>query len=229
MLIHSILTAAKTLTNMAQAILSYAVGTFVALFPIANPVGAVPVFYSLTESDSRVDRRQQAKRTAINVVLILALFLIAGRAVLEFFGISLNVLRIAGGLLVAHAAWDMVTSKRRLTDSEHQAGVEKEDVSFTPMAIPLVAGPGSIGVVIGLSTKMTQWSDYLGSLAGIALFGGLLYLCLALGEKLLSLLGHNGFGALNRVFGFFILAIAVQLIADGVLSLAQTAAPNLFK
>jgi len=214
---------------MTEEILNYAVGTFVALFPIANPVGAVPVFYSLTETDSRTDRQQQAKRTALNVVLILAVFLVVGRAVLQFFGISLNVLRIAGGLLVAHAAWQMVTSQNRLTDSEHQAGMEKEDVSFTPMAIPLIAGPGSIGVVIGLATRMTQWSDYFGGLVGIALFGGLLYLCLALGEKLLSVLGRNGFGALSRVFGFFILAIAVQLIGDGVISLFQSAAPNLFK
>jgi len=66
-------------------------------------------------------------------------------------------------------------------------------------------------------------------LIGIILFGGLLYLCLALGETLLSKLGHNGFGALNRVFGFFILAIAVQLMADGVISLFQTAAPTLFR
>lgn len=214
---------------MAQPILTYAVGTLVALFPIANPVGAVPAFYSLTASNSRSERQQQAKQTALNVVLILALFLVGGRTVLEFFGISLNVLRIAGGLLVAQAAWEMVTSKRRLTDSEHQAAVEKADVSFTPMAIPLIAGPGSIGVVIGLATKLTQPSDYLGGLIGIVLFGSLLYLCLALGETLLSLLGQNGFGALNRVFGFFILAIAVQLIADGVLSLFQAAAPNLFK
>jgi len=214
---------------MAQSILTYAVGTFVALFPIANPIGAVPVFYSLTETDSSAERRQQARRTALNVILILTLFLIAGRTVLTFFGISLNVLRIAGGLLVAHAAWEMVTSKNRLTDSEHQAGMEKDDVSFTPMAIPLIAGPGSIGVVIGLATRITQWSEYLGSFVGIILFGGLLYVCLALGELLLSVLGHNGFGALNRVFGFFILAIAVQLIADGVLSLFQTAAPTLFQ
>ena len=214
---------------MRSAILTYTIGTLVALFPIANPIGAVPVFYSLTETDSPIERRKQAQRTAINVILILAVSLICGRTVLEFFGISLNVLRIAGGLLVAHAAWEMVTSRHRLTDSEHQAGMEKEDVSFTPMAIPLIAGPGSIGVVIGLATRMTQWSDYLSSLIGIALFGGLLYLCLSLGESLLSILGHNGFAALNRVFGFFILAIAVQLIADGVISLFQTAAPNLFK
>ncbi len=214
---------------MVPGILTYTIGTLAALFPIANPNGAVPIFYSLTARDTRSERRQQAQKTAINVVLILAVFLLGGRTILEFFGISLNVLRIAGGLLVANAAWEMVTSRQRLTDSEQQAGAEKEDISFTPMAIPLIAGPGSIGVTIGLATKLTYLSDYLGCLIGIVLFGGLLYICLVLGESLLSILGRNGLGALNRVLGFFILAIAVQLIADGVISLFQTAAPNLFK
>ncbi len=214
---------------MVQSILAYAVGTFVALFPIANPIGAVPIFYSLTATDSRAERRQQARRIAINVILVLVVFLIAGRIVLEFFGISLNVLRIAGGLLVAQAAWEMVTSKHRLTNSEHQAGLKQEDISFAPMAVPLIAGPGSIGVVIGLATNITHWSGYLGCSIGIVCFGGLLYACLVLGESLFSILGSNGFGALNRVLGFFILAIAVQLIADGVLSLLHTAAPTLFR
>ena len=214
---------------MIPSILTYTIGTLAALFPIANPIGAVPVFYSLTATDTRSERRKQAQQTAINVVLILAVFLLGGRTILEFFGISLNVLRIAGGLLVANAAWEMVTSRQRLTDSEQKAGTEKEDISFTPMAIPLIAGPGSIGVTIGLATRLTHWSDYLGCLIGIGLFGGLLYICLVLGESLLSILGRNGLGALNRVLGFFILAIAVQLIADGVISLFQTAAPHLFK
>jgi multiple antibiotic resistance protein len=214
---------------MIPGILNYAIGTLAALFPIANPIGAVPIFYSLTATDSRKDRRVQAQKTAINVILILAVFLLCGRSLLQFFGISLDVLRIAGGLLVSHAAWEMVTSKPRLMDSEQQAGEEKEDISFTPMAIPLVSGPGSIGVIIGLSARMTQWSDYLGCTIGIVLFGVLLYVCLMLGESLLSLLGRNGLGALNRVLGFFILAIAVQLIADGVISLFHTAAPSLFR
>jgi multiple antibiotic resistance protein len=214
---------------MIPGILTYAIGTLAALFPIANPIGAVPIFYSLTAADTRSERRKKAQRTAINVVSILAIFLLGGRSILEFFGISLNVLRIAGGLLVANAAWEMVTSRQRLTDSEQQAGIEKEDISFTPMAIPLIAGPGSIGVTIGLATRLTHWSDYLGCLMGIGLFGGLLYICLVLGESLLSILGRNGLGALNRVLGFFILAITVQLIADGVISLFQTAAPHLFK
>jgi multiple antibiotic resistance protein len=214
---------------MTPGILTYTIGTLAALFPIANPIGSVPIFYSLTATYTRSERRKTAQKTAINVVAILAIFLLGGRTILEFFGISLNVLRIAGGLLVANAAWEMVTSRQRLTESEQQAGAEKEDISFTPMAIPLIAGPGSIGVTIGLATKLTHWSDYLGCLIGVVLFGCLLYVCLVLGESLLSILGRNGLGALNRVLGFFILAIAVQLIADGAISLFQTAAPHLFK
>jgi multiple antibiotic resistance protein len=215
-------------TNMMPGILNYMIVTLAALFPIANPIGAVPVFCSLTETDTRLERKKAAQQIVMNVVVILAGFLLGGRAVLEFFGISLNLLRIAGGLLVSHAAWEMVTSHQRLTDAEQRARQPKEDITFTPMAIPLIAGPGSIGVVIGLATKMTQWSDYLGCLIGILLFGGLLYICLMLGKSLLSRLGRNGWGALNRILGFFILAIAVQLIADGVISLVQAAMPKLF-
>ena len=206
---------------MFQPIISEAVGTLMALFPIANPIGAVPIFYSLTATDTPGYRTRQAQKTSLNVTFLLALFLIGGRAILEFFGISLNVLRIAGGLLVAHTAWEMVTAKQRLTDSEHQEAVDKDDISFTPMAIPLVAGPGAIGVIISQSAKLSQWSEYLGCFIGIILFGSLLYLFLTLGETLITKLGKNGIGALNRVLGFFILAIAVQLIADGVLALIR--------
>jgi multiple antibiotic resistance protein len=131
-------------------------------------------------------------------------------------------------LLVAHAAWEMVTSKPRLMATEQKAGTQQEDISFTPMATPLIAGPGSIGVIIGISARMNQWSDYLGCSIGIVLFGCVLYLCLVLGESLLSILGQNSLGAFDRVLGFFILAIAVQLIADGVLALLHTSAPTVF-
>ncbi|MBD2527700.1 MarC family protein [Nostoc sp. FACHB-133] len=199
--------------------------TFIALFPIANPIGAVPVFYTLTATETSSERHQQALQTAINVVLVLAVFLVAGRWILEFFGISLNVLRLAGGLLVAHTAWEMVTVRQRLTPSEKNEAMEKEDISFTPMAVPLISGPGAIGVVTSLSISFNHWVEYLESLVGIVLIGISLYLCLVLGEPLIKRLGRNGVGALNRVFGFFILAIGVRFIADGSISLLKEAFP----
>lgn len=214
---------------MWEHLITSAIGTFLSLFPIANPVGAIPIFYSLTASDTHHYRSLQARWTAINVIWVLTVFLIAGRLILEFFGISLGVLRIAGGLLVAHTAWEMVTVRQRLTESEDQAAKDKEDISFTPMAVPLVSGPGAIGVAIGQGASPYNIVHYLGCFLGIILLGITLYFFLSLGEPLLKKLKHNTIGALNRVLGFFILAIAVQLIADGVFALLQDAVPNLVR
>jgi multiple antibiotic resistance protein len=206
---------------MLQQLVTSIVGAFLSLFPIANPLGAIPVFYSLTANDTPRYRGRQAQWTAINVVWVLVVFLLAGRLILDFFGISLGVLRISGGLLVAHTAWEMVTASQRLTDLEGQAAADKEDISFTPMAVPMVSGPGAIGVVMGLAAQSHNVVHYLGCAISIVLLGITLYLCLVLGEPLLKVLGKNEIGALNRVLGFFILAIAVQLIADGVLAILE--------
>jgi multiple antibiotic resistance protein len=212
-----------------EALISYTVGTFLALIPIANPIGAVPIFYSLTSSDTPLYRSRQARQVAINVVFVLAIFLLGGRFILEFFGISLGVLRIAGGLMIGHTAWEMVTVRQRLSVSESTEAQDKDDISFTPMAVPLVSGPGAIGVVIGLSARADHWLDYVGCLVGIMLLGISLYICLVLGEPLSKALGKNGIGAFNRVLGFFILAIAVQFVADGTLALIQKSAPGLLR
>lgn len=214
---------------MDQHFFSYILGIFAALFPIANPIGAVPIFYSMTGSDSKAYRHRQARQTAINVVLVLAAFLLVGRLILSFFGISLGVLQIAGGLIVAHTAWEMVTAKQRLTEPEHQEAMDKEDISFTPLAVPIISGPGAIGVVISLSERAQGWMAYLGCVVGIIALGIVLYVCLALGEPLIRFMGRNGIGALNRILGFFILGIAVELIANGTVAFIRQAAPELLR
>lgn len=214
---------------ISQQFITYTIGTFVALFPITNPLGAVPIFYSLTATDSRADRNRQAKQISINVIVMLSVFLVMGRFILQFFGLSLGVLRIAGGLLVAHTAWEMVTAHQRMTPLENDAAFKKKDISFTPMAVPIISGPGAIGVVMGLSARITNVVDYLGCLLGIVGLGLVLYLCLALGGPLINALGRNEIGAMNRILGFFILAIAVQFITDGVFDLIRQSAPRLLQ
>jgi multiple antibiotic resistance protein len=93
----------------------------------------------------------------------------------------------------------------------------------------MIGGPGAIGVVIGQATQAKEWSDYLGCLLGIGLLGVLIYLFLVLGEPLIERLGETGMGALNRILGFLILGIAVQLSTNGIFELLKTAAPNLLK
>jgi|SRR4051812_18873659 multiple antibiotic resistance protein len=193
-----------------------AVGTFLALFPIVNPFGGVPFFYALTNGYTRRERNISALKTALYVFLILVFFLFLGRFVLNFFGLSLPVLRIAGGLIVAHSAWGMVTGTERVTVAEGNEAATKEDISLTPMAMPMLSGPGSIGVVMGLAATTSSALSYLGMVVGIAGLGIAVYLFLRLGGPLVARLGPTAAGAINRIFGFLILAVAVQLIWDGL-------------
>ncbi|MEP0869343.1 NAAT family transporter [Trichocoleus desertorum AS-A10] len=211
-----------------QQLLAEVTATFLALLPIANPIGAVPLFYSLTALDSKAYRQAQARKTSLNVICVLVIFFLAGRLILEFFDLSLGVLRIAGGLLIAHTAWEMVTVRPRLTPPEREEVAEKEDISFTPMAVPMLSGPGAIGVVMGLSARSSQWLDHVGALIAILLLGAMIYFCLSVGDRVMARLGKSGVGAFNRVLGFFILAIAVQFIAEGTIALLKDSLPELF-
>jgi multiple antibiotic resistance protein len=197
---------------------------FLSLFPIVNPIGNLPAFFALTAGDSPEARHARAVRTAIYVVLVLALFAIAGRPILHALGISLPALQIAGGVIVAHSAFGMVAGGERLSAREQAEALDKEDVSFTPLAVPMLSGPGAIGVVIALASRAKGVPALLGIVLGIAAMGTVVFVVLRLGEPVVNRLGRTGTGALTRLFGFLILAIAVELIAHGVLALAPSLA-----
>ena len=193
-----------------------ALGTFLALFPIVNPFGGIPFFFALTANYERRERNTSALKTALYVIAILVFFLFLGRFVLNFFGLGLPVLRIAGGLIVSHSAWGMVTGTSRVTPAEDSEAATKQDISLTPMAMPMLSGPGSIGAVMGLAATTSNWFSYLGMVLGIVGLGIVVYLFLRLGGPLVARLGPSATGAINRIFGFLILAVAVQLIWDGL-------------
>src|SRR4029077_4250489 len=154
--------------------------------------------------------------TAVWVFVILVAFLFFGRFVLYFFGISLPVLKIAGGLIVANTAWGMVTSHARITPEESHEAEDKEDISLTPLAMPLMSGPGAIGVVMALAAHVDSAASYMGLVIGVAGIALSVTLFFVLRARLVRRLGPIGVGAINKIFGFLILAIAVQLVWDGV-------------
>ncbi|HEX3826560.1 MAG TPA: MarC family protein [Sporichthyaceae bacterium] len=194
--------------------------TLLSLFPIMNPIGNLPAFFALTTGDSPARRRAQALRTAGWVVGLLVVFTVLGKELLHGLGVSLPALQIAGGLVVARSAYAMVTNGPRLTEAEHGAGMAAADISFSPMAMPLLAGPGAIGTVIALASRSDGAPAIFGIVLGSVAMGVVVALILITGDPLLSRLGVTGIAALTRIFGFLILAIAVELIAHGVLSLA---------
>jgi multiple antibiotic resistance protein len=205
-----------TVRDILRDLPSAAIATFLALFPIVNPFGGIPTFFALTSNFSVPERNRTAHKTAFFVFAILVVFLFFGRFVLNFFGISLPVLKIAGGLIVANTAWGMVTASSRLTSAESADAITKQDISLTPMAMPILSGPGSIGVVMGLAAHADSMVAYIGMVIGIAALAVAVCMFLRLGGPLVARLGPSAVGAINRIFGFLILAIAVQLVWDGV-------------
>src|SRR5260370_16619154 len=119
------------------------------------------MFFSLTANFTPEERRRSAVKTAVYVIAMLIVFMFFGRFVLNFFGISLPVLKIAGGLIVANTAWGMVTGSSRMTMAESSEALTKEDISLTPMAMPMLSGPGSIGVLMGLAATPDPFLSYL--------------------------------------------------------------------
>ena len=176
--------AGMALQRVLHDLPSAGLTTFLALFPIVNPFGGIPLFFSLTTDFTPAERRHTALKTALYVIAILVAFMLFGRFVLSFFGISLPVLKIAGGLIVANTAWGMVTGSSRLTHDENHEALTKEDISLTPMAMPMLSGPGSIGVVMGLAAHADSFLVYVGMILGILAIGLTVYLFLRFGRPL---------------------------------------------
>ena len=209
------MTSAHALGQFLRTLPSSAAATFLALFPIVDPFGGIPIFFTMTANWSPQERRRTAFKTGVWVFVILVTFLFFGRFVLHFFGISLPVLQIAGGLIVANTAWGMVTSTARITPAESHEAESKEDISLTPLAMPLMSGPGAIGVVMALAAHVDNAAAYLGMVIGVAGIALSVTLFFVLGGPMVRRLGPSAVGAINKIFGFLILAIAVQLMWDG--------------
>lgn len=193
--------------------------SFTSLFSVVNPLGAIPLFLSLTDRFSESERVQTAKKASFFMFGILITFLLLGSFILSFFGISLPGIRIAGGLIIMRAAYSMLnpdTSGRKLTDEDEAAAREKEDVSFSPLALPLLSGPGSIAVVIGFATQAEGAADYLVNAASILLVVAITYAILRLAPVSARYIGPTGLNVMTRLMGFIALAISVQFILSGI-------------
>jgi multiple antibiotic resistance protein len=192
-----------------------------ALLPITNPIGALAAFAGLTEGMPAPHVRRQALMTGIYVFAILAVFTLLGTLVLHAFGITLPALQIAGGLVVAHSGFGMISPTEKFGVGEKADAATKQDVSFSPMALPLVAGPGAIGVVIALAARYPGISDRAFIVASGAAIAIIVSLVLRFGTPIIRRIGPTGIGALTRVVGFLILAIGVELVVHGILAITN--------
>jgi multiple antibiotic resistance protein len=197
-------------------------GTFIALLPLINPLAAAPTFLAITEGDTRERRLQQLRLACIYMVALLGSFLVGGTFIMGFFGISIPGLRIAGGLLVAGIGSKMLmapASEPKDLRAEEEARA-KRDVSFSPLAMPMLSGPGSIAVTIGFTSLATDWLDYVAIMLGIIIVAILTYTTLRLSDRVVRVIGTNGMNAMSKIMGFLILCIGIQFVVNGVLGIA---------
>lgn len=201
-----------------------AIAAVIALLPIINPFSTAPMFLAITEGDTDAERWEQARKAVIYMVCILIAFLVSGSLIMNFFGLSLPGLRIAGGILVAGVGMRMLYPKDEgmQTQAEHQESRRKRDVSFTPLAMPSLAGPGAISVTIGLTSMAKDWIDFVSISIGILIVAVIVAVTLRLSTKLVKVLGVNGLHAMTKIMGFLILCVGVQFVVNGVVEVASS-------
>ena len=206
-------------------------GTVVALLPIINPLAAAPTFLAITERDSPERRKEQLGRACLYMVGILVSFLIFGTFIMGFFGISIPGLRIAGGMLVVGIGWKMLMgSPEDLLHSEHAnpEALAKPDISFSPLAMPMLSGPGSIAVTVSFTSLASHWLDYGAIILGILVVAAITYAVLRLSTRVVTVIGTNGLNALTKIMGFILVCIGIQFVVNGLIGvLTEPAVLNL--
>ncbi len=193
---------------------------FSAMFSVINPLGTVPIFVGLTKDNSVKEKSSIAFYTSLYVLIILLLSFYLGQYILLFFGISLNALKIAGGLIIASSGFALLTG----TFTEHKGMKKREkddafnrsEIALTPLAIPMLAGPGTISLLISYQQTFVKVKEQGIIIVAIVSVTIGIYLILRSSNFIAKKLGASGINALSRVIGFIVISIGVQYIIAAV-------------
>jgi multiple antibiotic resistance protein len=204
----------------------YVLSTVGALLPIVNPLSAVGLVVSITANLTEAERAEQIRRACIYMFFILTAFLVAGGLIMNFFGISIPGLRIAGGMIMSYLGFRMLFPETAaISGRERAEALEKSDISFTPLAMPSLSGPGSIAVVIGMSTNVQESEHvvvgYILIAIGVAITALISYVVLRAATRLDRVLGQTGMNAMARIMGFLLICIGIQFVINGVLGVRE--------
>jgi multiple antibiotic resistance protein len=195
-----------------------------ALFPIVNPWGGSPIFLALTRDYPPSARRMLAQQIAVNSFILLIASLFTGTHVLAFFGISLPVVQVGGGLIVISTGWSLLKQKEEDDDrGKAHREMDPQDIfrhAFYPMTLPLTVGPGSISVAITLGANAARHlpqnlPDIVGAVIGSALIAVSVFLCYGFADRLARLLGATGMTVIMRLSSFLLVCIGVQIFWNG--------------
>jgi multiple antibiotic resistance protein len=195
------------------------VSAFVTFLVVIDPPGCAPIFYGLTQSATSAERRAMAVRSVLIASGILLFFGLLGEDLLSALGISLSAFRIAGGIMLFLIAIDMVFEKRterRENRAQEVSASEADDISVFPMAIPMIAGPGSIASIMLMSARSEGLSESLIVFGALAATLILTLVALLAAGPLMRLLGHRMEAMVTRILGVILAALATQFVIDGI-------------
>jgi multiple antibiotic resistance protein len=192
------------------------------LFIIVDPIAGIPIFLAITPHKSKAERRATARRSCVIAFIVIVFFLLAGPYILAYFGIKTSAVRVCGGVLLFLIAYELLHGRATgtgTTSREERLAEEKEDVSVTPLAIPLLAGPGAIATTLIFGGRADSVFAMAVLAAGAATVFGFTYLFLYWADELARVIGALGLRIVTRIAGLLLAFIAVQYVIDGAKTL----------
>jgi len=191
------------------------------LLPIMNPFSTLPLFLTLTNGMSERKKNREAMMACLYSLGLLTGFLFLGAAIIDFFGISVPGIRVAGGLIISLIGFNMLFAVSSSSGEDGKAAQDR-DIAFTPLAMPSLAGPGSLSVVLTAAPQIERLnpadsrSAYVGVTVGLVIVVLIAFLVLRAASPLAKLLGPAGIDAMTRIFGFLLVAIGMQFLLTGI-------------
>lgn len=201
--------------------------TFAALISVINPFGTLPIFIGLTKDKKAREMNEIAVRTVINVLVIMLITLYGGEYILAFFGIGLTSLKLTGGLVIASSGFALLSGNfsrhKGMKRKEKEDARKRSDISMTPLAIPMLSGPGSMSLLITYKEMYPSLNDQLVILGAIIVTCAITLLIMLSGRVIIRSLGASGINALSRIIGFIVISIGIEYIVSTIIEIIKTA------
>jgi multiple antibiotic resistance protein len=203
--------------GMLEAHPQFAILCFVTLFTMVNPLPVVPVYLSMTSKLPAPTARRVALKATTTALLVMALFAVGGRFIFQFFNISIDSMRIVGGVLFFLIGFDMLQARQTRTKHDEESAAEyAEDIAITPLGMPMLSGPGTITSVILLMNESSTLAHRAELFAAMLVVAVLTYFILVNGQRILTRIGSSGNKVLTRLMGLIVMVIAVESFFAGL-------------
>lgn len=205
-----------------DSILQFALLAFTSLFSMVNPLGVIPVFTTLTTGMNSKQAATIALKATSTALIVLLLFTFGGNFIFDIFNISINGLRVVGGILFFLSGYDMLRGKLTRIKSEGEEFVEAaKDFAITPLGVPMITGPGVITISIVMMNDAPDITHKSLLITAIFIVMGLTHIILLSSRKIIAFLGESGNKVLTRIMGLIVMVIAVELFFRGLKPIIQ--------